>query len=103
MATGKDSMMMKDMVINMDTGHNNMEMGMDMPMSHSFSLNLPMNRNSSGTGWLPNASPMYGYMTHSKNWMYMVHGNIFFRYNNQDIGNKGSRGSENGMPQIGLC
>jgi hypothetical protein len=74
--------------------HDKMPMdSMDMPpMSHSFSLNLPMNRNGSGTGWLPDASPMYGYMLHSKKWMYMIHGNIFIRYNNQDIGNKGSRG-----------
>src|SRR3990170_1634568 len=63
-----------------------------VPMSHAFSLNLPMNRNGSGTGWLPDASPMYGYMLHSKKWMYMIHGNIFVRYNNQDIGNKGTRG-----------
>lgn len=62
------------------------------PMSHSYSLNLPMNRNGSGTGWLPDASPMYGYMLHSKKWMYMIHGNIFVRYNHQDIENKGSRG-----------
>lgn len=62
------------------------------PMSHSYSLNLPMNRNGSGTGWLPDSSPMYGYMLHSKKWMYMLHGNIFIRYNNQDISNKGSRG-----------
>jgi hypothetical protein len=62
------------------------------PMSHAYSLNLPMNRNGSGTAWLPDASPMYGYMLHSKKWMYMIHGNIFIRYNNQDIGNKGVRG-----------
>lgn len=72
------------------------EMGMNMqtdaPMSHSFSLNLPMNRNGSGTGWLPDASPMYGYMIHTKKWMYMVHGSIFIRYNNQDFTNKGTRG-----------
>lgn len=62
------------------------------PMSHAFSLNLPMNRNGSGTGWLPDASPMYGYMLHSRNWMYMIHGNIFIRYNDQDIGDAGTRG-----------
>ena len=63
-----------------------------VPMSHAFSLNLPMNRNGSGTGWLPDASPMYGYMLHGKRWMYMFHGNVFLRYNNQDITNKGTRG-----------
>jgi hypothetical protein len=31
-------------------------------------------------------------MAHTKKWMFMFHGNIFFRYNNQDIGNKGLRG-----------
>jgi hypothetical protein len=63
-----------------------------VPMSHAYSLNVPMNRNASGTGWLPDASPMYGYMAHSKKWMYMFHGNVFVRYNNQDIGHKGRRG-----------
>lgn len=63
-----------------------------MNMSHAFSLDLPMNRNGSGTGWLPDASPMYGYMIHGKKWMYMLHGNIFARYNNQDFTSKGSRG-----------
>ena len=71
-----------------------MNESMEAPMSHAYSLNLPMNRNGSGTGWLPDASPMYGYMIHSRKWMYMVHGNIFVRYNNQDIGNKGTRGDE---------
>jgi hypothetical protein len=76
--------------------HGKMDPEMDssqmLPMSHAYSLNLLMNRNGSGTGWLPDASPMYGYMLHSKKWMYMIHGNIFIRYNNQDIGNKGTRG-----------
>jgi hypothetical protein len=63
-----------------------------VPMTHAYSLNLPMNRNGSGTGWLPDSSPMYAYMLHSKKWMYMIHGNIFIRYNNQDVSNKGTRG-----------
>jgi hypothetical protein len=78
-----------------ESDHGTMQHDMDSstaPMSHSYSLNLPMNRNGSGTGWLPDSSPMYGYMLHSKKWMYMLHGNIFVRYNNQDISNKGSRG-----------
>jgi hypothetical protein len=76
--------------------HKDMHMhgSMDVPMSHAFSLNLPMNRNGSGTGWLPDASPMYGYMLHSKNWMYMIHGNIFLGYTNQDLTSKGSRGDQ---------
>jgi hypothetical protein len=64
----------------------------EMNMSHAFSLNLPMTRNGSGTGWLPDASPMYAYMIHSKKWMHMFHGNVFLRYNNQDFTHKGSRG-----------
>lgn len=69
--------------------HNKMQMP---AMTHAFSLHLPMNRNGSGTGWLPDAAPMYGIMMHSKNWMYMLHGNLFVRYNNQDFENEGSRG-----------
>jgi hypothetical protein len=77
----------------MDHRSNDHEMDSSgVPMSHSYSLNLPMNRNGSGTGWLPDKSPMYGYMLHSNKWMYMFHGNIFVRYNNQDIGNDGTRG-----------
>jgi hypothetical protein len=61
-------------------------------MSHAFSRNLPMNRNSSGTAWLPDEAPMYGYMKHSKKWMFMLHGNAWLRYNNQDVSGAGSRG-----------
>jgi len=65
-----------------------------MSMSHAFSRNLPMTRNGSGTAWLPDNSPMYGYMFHSKNWMYMIHGDLYIRYNSQDIFNEGSRGDK---------
>ncbi len=73
------------------------DMNMDMPMgnmSHAFSLNLPMGRDGSGTAWMPDAAPMYGNMYHLKSWMYMLHYNLFVRYNNQDFSNKGSRGGE---------
>jgi len=71
----------------------NRPMSHHMSMSHVYSLNLPMNRNGSGTGWLPDASPMYGYMFHSPKWMYMLHYNLFLRYNNQDFTGKGIRGN----------
>lgn len=77
---------------NMDPAMHNM--GMGTPMSHAYSLNLPMSRNGSGTSWLPDAAPMYGLMLHSKKWMYMLHGNLALRYTKQDIGNKGSRGGD---------
>lgn len=64
-----------------------------MAMTHAFSLSLPMNRNGSGTGWLPDAAPMYGSMYHRGPWMFMLHGNAFLRYNKQDVANAGSRGA----------
>ncbi len=86
MQPGMDSMVMQQ-------DHAMMQHKMDMSnMTHAFSLHLPMNRNGSGTGWMPDASTMYGNMYHSQHWMYMLHYNLFLRYNNQDISNKGSRG-----------
>ena len=88
-----NNMQMNDSSMNMEHSHNMEDMNMPMGnMTHSFSLNLPMSRNGSGTGWSPDAAPMYGTMYHSKNWMYMLHYNLFIRYNKQDLANKGSRG-----------
>lgn len=67
--------------------------GGGMLMSHAYSLNLPMSRNGSGTAWQPDISPMYMYMRGNARQNWMIHGNIFLRYNNQDIFNKGSRGA----------
>lgn len=64
----------------------------EMPMSHAFSRNLPMTRNASGTGWLPDESPMYGHMFHQADWMFMLHYNLFLRYNKQDVFEAGQRG-----------
>jgi hypothetical protein len=35
---------------------------------------------------------MYAYMLHKHGWMFMLHENLFIRYNDQDFTNKGSRG-----------
>ncbi|PKK37489.1 hypothetical protein BWI96_06380 [Siphonobacter sp. SORGH_AS_0500] len=61
-------------------------------MTHSYSLSLPMNRNGSGTGWQPDATPLYAWMKHQSKWMYMVHGSVFLRYTGQNINNPGKRG-----------
>lgn len=63
-----------------------------MMMNSQFSRDLPMNRDGSGTSWVPDETPMYMYMVHSKNWMHMFHGSFFARYNDQDVFNKGRRG-----------
>jgi len=60
--------------------HERMQMGMEM---HS-SINLadPMNREGSGTSWIPDSSPMYGRMFMFGENMLMLHGAIFPRYTN---------------------
>lgn len=74
--------------------HNMKSMGQDMHMTHSFSLSLPMTRNGSGTGWQPDATPMYAYMKHGSQWNYMLHGSIFLRYTAQNFNNDGKKGSD---------
>ncbi|PZR27333.1 MAG: hypothetical protein DI535_10935 [Citrobacter freundii] len=69
----------------------------DHPMTHAFSLNLPMNRNGSGTSWLPDETPMYMYMT-GKKAMWMFHGNVFLRYTNTNVFNKGVGGNKFDAP-----
>ncbi|GAA4403868.1 hypothetical protein GCM10023187_20330 [Nibrella viscosa] len=64
-----------------------------MSMSHLYSRNLPMNRNASGTAWMPDQTPMYMNMRHSnKGWMYMLHYSVFIRHTNQNFNNPGKRG-----------
>ncbi len=70
----------------------NMDMDNDMPgMSHSFSRSLPMTRNGSGTAWSPDNNPMYMIMTHTRQSMWMFHGSVFIRYDNQQLTRKTSR------------
>ena len=87
-----------------DTSMKGMDMGdmkMDtmgsmssMKMNSQYSLDIPMNRDGSGTSWVPDETPMYAYMIHGKKWMTMIHGSFFFRYNNQDLFKSGSRGGK---------
>ena len=62
-------------------------------MTHAYSLNLPMNRNGSGTSWLPNYSPMYMYILGDSKQSVSIHGSLFVRYNDQDVFESGTRGA----------
>ena len=53
-----------------------------MMMKSSINVADPMNRESSGTAWIPDSSPMYGYMRMFGDDMLMLHGGIFPRYTN---------------------
>jgi hypothetical protein len=55
---------------------------MEMAMHSSINLADPMNREGSGTSWLPDSSPMYGRMFMFGEDMLMLHGAIFPRYTN---------------------
>jgi hypothetical protein len=61
-------------------------------MAHAFSRDLPMNRNGSGTGWLPDETPMYAWMRHANGWNLMGHGAFFLRQNFQNVNNNYKRG-----------
>lgn len=61
---------------------------MGMEMQHSFSRNLPMQRNGSGTSWHPDNSPMHMNMFHKNDWMLMLHYGVFGVYSAQNFNNK---------------
>ncbi|HYV92391.1 MAG TPA: hypothetical protein VE978_11425 [Chitinophagales bacterium] len=67
---------------------------MNMEMTSSFSPNLSMNRDGSGTSWQPDANPMMMYMKMKGKNMYMFHGFLFLRYTSQDITNESDRGGD---------
>jgi hypothetical protein len=55
---------------------------MQMSMQSSINIADPMNRESSGTAWVPDSTPMYGHMFMFGQDMLMLHGGIFPRYTN---------------------
>jgi heavy metal-binding protein len=62
--------------------HETHQRAMEMSMHSSVNLADPMNREGSGTSWLPDSSPMYGRMFMFEDDMLMLHGAIFPRYTN---------------------
>ena len=54
------------------------------PMSHLFSFEPANESKWIRTGWLGCIAHVWLYGTYKK-WMYMFHGNIFIRYNNQTL------------------
>ena len=54
----------------------------EMKMQSSINMAEPMSRESSGTAWIPDSSPMYGYMRHFGEDMLMLHGGAWPRYVN---------------------
>ena len=61
-------------------------------MTSATSLSLPMTRNGSGTGWQPDASPMYAYMEHDvAGWQLMLQGSLFLRSTWTNVNNFGMR------------
>ncbi len=61
-----------------------MDMGtMAMGKMNGLLLTEPMSKEGSGTSWLPESSPMYMWMTHSSDWLLMLHGTIMPRYDHQ--------------------
>jgi hypothetical protein len=61
------------------TRHAEME---EMTMSSSVDLADPMSRESSGTAWVPDSTPLYGKMIMLGDDMLMLHGAAFPRYTN---------------------
>lgn len=53
---------------------------------------IPMQQESSGTSWQPEASPMEAIHVPAGGWEVMFHGNAFLRLNSQDVFGSGTRG-----------
>ena len=65
-----------------------------MDMQSALFQGRPMQREGSGTSWLPDSSSMDGYHFKSGSWDFMLHWNAYLRYTNQDAGSDGTRGNE---------
>ena len=64
-----------------------------MKMPSMIMLTLPMERDGSGTSWLPDNSQMHALHTMLGDWNAMLHGQLTLRYTSQDAFKSGSRGA----------
>src|SRR5450432_2108564 len=71
----------KDLSSNEDRGHTS-AMPEHGGMKSSIDIADPMSRESSGTSWVPDSTPMYGKMLMFGDDMLMLHGGAFPRYTN---------------------
>jgi hypothetical protein len=62
-----------------------------MPMRGALG-DYPMTRESSGTAWEPERTPMEGIHLMAGEWMFMIHGNAYLIYDTQDFADAGERG-----------
>ncbi len=70
-------------------------MGMaPMTMTSALFPGLPMSRESSGTSWQPDSSPVLAWHLSTGSWSLMIHGGAFLRYTSQDAGGAGTRGGD---------
>ena len=63
-------------------------------MKGLLSPDYAMNRDSSGTNWIPDSSPMHSLQFKLGQWDAMFHANIFLRYTNQNTFEDSKRGDE---------
>lgn len=72
--------------------HRSTAQGTMARMQNAVAPTAPMTRDGSGTGWLPDASPMEAVHHGAGAWALMLHGTAFLRYTNQDAFDSGTRG-----------
>jgi hypothetical protein len=71
--------------------HDMMDTTQTVMMSSAITPLAPMQRDGSGTSWLPDSSPMYAIHWQYRSWGIMMHGNFFLRYTDQNINNSKKR------------
>src|SRR6266568_7926306 len=67
-------------------------------MAHAMAgpLDVPMQRNASGTSWEPDATPMFGWQAMAGGWMLMLHTSLFVGYDAQVGDEPGRQGLAHG-------